>query len=341
MDSVQAAIIVRNEEANLAACLESLTGIVDDVVVLDTGSTDATVQIARAFTENVHTSTVYDCNTDAQDFHFGNARNEALSHCRRGWVLSVDADEIVSGDGLRSYFDDHAHSSYEVGIRLTGDYTGTWGFQRRGTLMAFVPRLFRNDGLTKWRYRVHEIPEPFAANRLPIGVALLDHQRSSMRQGTLDRNHGLLKQQLRETWSPEWSNSDRLKTLIDIGGVSFNRHEYFEAIGYLTAALHFVADKGRRAGMLHHQLAACFYRVGLIDKTVQHAMDSWRIAPGFLESLLLLIAALLAIKRFAEALPLIRAARCVRNPDRIVEGDDDERFERNWLDAAESRCLAA
>jgi len=81
------AMIVKNEEATLAHCLESVKPLVDEMVILDTGSTDKTVEIAMGFGALVH-------NFQWRD-DFSAARNESLKHCRGDWVLILDADETI------------------------------------------------------------------------------------------------------------------------------------------------------------------------------------------------------------------------------------------------------
>lgn len=84
---LSACLIVRDEEAFIEGCLNSLRGRVAETVVLDTGSRDRTVALCRDFGARVHTTSwVGD---------FAKARNQALGLCRGGWILSIDADERV------------------------------------------------------------------------------------------------------------------------------------------------------------------------------------------------------------------------------------------------------
>ncbi|MFM7547655.1 MAG: glycosyltransferase [Cyanobacteriota bacterium] len=78
-------MIVRNEAERLAACLESVRGFAEELVVLDTGSSDATVAIAERCGAMVRTM--------AWPGDFAPARNEALRHVHGDWVLVLDADE--------------------------------------------------------------------------------------------------------------------------------------------------------------------------------------------------------------------------------------------------------
>lgn len=78
-------MIVRNEAENLSRCLQSVSGIVDEAIVLDTGSTDLTVQVARSLGAQVYET--------AWQNDFALARNECLGHAQGEWVLVLDADE--------------------------------------------------------------------------------------------------------------------------------------------------------------------------------------------------------------------------------------------------------
>lgn len=81
-------MIVKNEEASLPQTLASVRGVVDECVVLDTGSSDRTVEIAQEFGANVYH---FDWCND-----FSVARNEALNYVKGKWVLVLDADEVLT-----------------------------------------------------------------------------------------------------------------------------------------------------------------------------------------------------------------------------------------------------
>jgi glycosyltransferase involved in cell wall biosynthesis len=87
MPSISATIIVRNEEQFLPACLESIEPIVDEIVVVDTGSTDRTRDIVRRFGVRLIDFAWID--------DFSAARNVAIEHARGDWMLYIDADERV------------------------------------------------------------------------------------------------------------------------------------------------------------------------------------------------------------------------------------------------------
>jgi tetratricopeptide (TPR) repeat protein len=88
MNTITFSIIVKNEEKNLPKCLDSIKELVDEIVVLDTGSTDNTVVIAKYYGAKVH---YFEWCND-----FAIARNEALQYLTGDWVLVLDADEVLT-----------------------------------------------------------------------------------------------------------------------------------------------------------------------------------------------------------------------------------------------------
>ncbi len=81
-------MIVRNEAGNLAACLDSVVGFVDEMVILDTGSTDRTVDIALEYGAKVSEFVWCD--------DFSLARNASMRGVAGDWVLVLDADERLT-----------------------------------------------------------------------------------------------------------------------------------------------------------------------------------------------------------------------------------------------------
>ena len=121
--SVSVIVITKNEEANISRCLASVAWA-NEVVVVDSGSTDGTVKIARQFTPHVH----------VEAWHgFGPQKNLALSRATGDWVLSLDADEWVSEE-LREALEE---------IALDGSRHDAWSMPRRS---SFCGRFMRHSG---------------------------------------------------------------------------------------------------------------------------------------------------------------------------------------------------
>ena len=84
---VSLCMIVKNEESNLDKCLYSVADYVDEIVIVDTGSTDQTKEIAKKYTDKIFDFVWCD--------NFAKARNFSLSKATNDWVLILDADELV------------------------------------------------------------------------------------------------------------------------------------------------------------------------------------------------------------------------------------------------------
>ncbi|STX28367.1 lipopolysaccharide biosynthesis glycosyltransferase [Legionella beliardensis] len=101
-------IISKNEEANIKRCLESVS-FADEIVVLDSGSTDKTIEIAQKYTENVYTS---------EDWYgYGVQKQRALNLATGDWVLNLDADESVS-EHLRTAIEEAMESDEADAYRI-------------------------------------------------------------------------------------------------------------------------------------------------------------------------------------------------------------------------------
>jgi tetratricopeptide (TPR) repeat protein len=135
-------LIAKNEERFLDGCLSSIRGLADQIVLVDTGSTDRTVEIAKAHGAEVHFR--------AWDDHFSAARNAGLMHARGDWILILDADEEVSRehhDALRALLLQANAIAYRLPLVDVG---------REGEGVSQVPRLFRNAPRQFYVSRVHE-----------------------------------------------------------------------------------------------------------------------------------------------------------------------------------------
>jgi glycosyltransferase involved in cell wall biosynthesis/tetratricopeptide (TPR) repeat protein len=160
-------MIVKNEQAHLARCLDSVKAVVDEIVLVDTGSTDRTKDIARAFGAKVVDHSWAD--------DFSEARNLSLRHATGDWVLALDADEVVSADdhpGLRALL--RAKKPRDVAYAMTTrnytDQSGSRGWTPnlgeyrqeecgKGWFPSTKVRLFRNDQRIRFENAVHETVE--------------------------------------------------------------------------------------------------------------------------------------------------------------------------------------
>lgn len=143
-------MMVRDEEQNLPRCLASLAHLVSEIIVVDTGSVDGTVEILRQFDATIiHTDWQWD---------FAKTRNLGLAHAKQPWILSIDADEELSAPDI-DYFcsllacpDVHG---YFVKIRNHLRNTEDGGY-----ITDSACRLFRNHPKIRFTGTIHETVIP-------------------------------------------------------------------------------------------------------------------------------------------------------------------------------------
>ncbi len=95
MITISLCMIVKNEEKVLARCLDSVKELMDEIIIVDTGSTDRTREIAAAYTEHVYDFVWID--------DFSAARNFAFSKATMEYIYSADADEVLSPENRERF----------------------------------------------------------------------------------------------------------------------------------------------------------------------------------------------------------------------------------------------
>lgn len=136
---VSATLIVRNEERFLGGCLDSLQAFADEIILVDTGSTDATRSIAESHGITLHSFPWSD--------DFSAARNHALDLARGQWIFYIDADERISGgaSAVRRSLLDPSYLAAQVSLT-----------PRVGATPYWIMRLWRNHPSIRFRGIIHE-----------------------------------------------------------------------------------------------------------------------------------------------------------------------------------------
>jgi len=130
---ISAAIITKDEERNIERCLRSL-GWVDEIVVVDSGSTDRTLEICEK----------HGCRIVKTEWlGFGPTKQIAVDSVSNDWVLSIDADEEVTGELAREIRETLSGEEVKAGykIRWLSMYLGKW-IKRSGWNKQYKPKLF-------------------------------------------------------------------------------------------------------------------------------------------------------------------------------------------------------
>lgn len=145
--SLSVTVITLNEEDRLGRCLASVKSIADEIIVLDSGSTDKTIEIAKSYGAQVY-------ETDWPGY--GVQKQRALEKATCQWVLSIDADEELTDELLNDIDTCLAQEPDEVGFKLKWGVT-TFGHTLKYGRSARAPlRLFQREGARFTEDIVHE-----------------------------------------------------------------------------------------------------------------------------------------------------------------------------------------
>lgn len=141
-------LIVRDEEPTLGRCLASFDGGYDELIVVDTGSQDRSVDIARSYGARIE---YFEWRDD-----FSAARNYVCSLASGKWIVMVDGDEILAPEGIAPRL---PHMLRQVPERLDKLLIEVRTLAEEDTVSLFADRIFRNLPRLTWRYRIHEVIE--------------------------------------------------------------------------------------------------------------------------------------------------------------------------------------
>lgn len=148
MITISLCMIVKNEAGRLERCLHSLRGLMDEIIIVDTGSTDETVEIAKKYTDKVY---AFEWCED-----FSRARNYACSKATMDYIYSADADEVLDEKNRKRFFQLKECLLPEIEIvqmKYTNQlcYGTTYNYDAE-----YRPKLFKRLRTFEWTEPLHE-----------------------------------------------------------------------------------------------------------------------------------------------------------------------------------------
>lgn len=227
-----AVMIVKNEEQHLAHCLSSVRACVDEIIIVDTGSTDNTVAIAEQFGATVFHRV---WNND-----FAAARNESLTHTNAEWVLYIDADEVLTNVDkfpLRQLLTESSDVA-AFGLQIS-------------PLIGWMPytdfRLWRHDPEIKFVGDIHETTLPdirrLADERgqrlqaIPLHMQHVGYESDQTKKHL--RNLPLLERQLKAT-------PRKINIIGQLGRIHMSLGNHHEAEELLQRAVEIIHEDGEK-----------------------------------------------------------------------------------------------
>ncbi len=208
-DGLSFCMLVKNEERDLAGCLDSVRDLASELIVVDTGSTDASLEIAAGYGAKV-------IRFDFTRVDFAAARNCAIAQARGRWILVLDADETLDPAGVPKiealvgqnedagyYLERHNHASDSA--------TST---------TDFVVRLFPNLPNYRYRGRVHET---IHIGRLIQTDICIEHKFACSRETRRRKNHWYI-----EILKEEIAANPNDDTRLDFLAAEYHQLEMFD-----------------------------------------------------------------------------------------------------------------
>jgi glycosyltransferase involved in cell wall biosynthesis len=301
-------MIVRDEEEMLPRCLAAAAPAVDEIIVVDTGSTDRTIEIARSFGARVIER--------EWTGSFSDARNASFEAATGDWVIYLDADEVLVAEDVARLRALTGHTWREAFYLLETSFTGEDG---DGTSMVHPAlRMFRNRPAYRFEGRMHEQ----IAQHLPVNVPGRIEQ-SSVRM----LHYGYLGA-VRDARAKSRRNIELLRTQQNDGPptafLHFNLGTEYAAIGDSQLALAeferawaLVRKNGEQARdyvpTLLVRLTSALRTCSLPQEAIKLAEQGLSLFPGFTDLVYSSAQALLALGREDEAAEAWE--RCLRMGD--------------------------
>ncbi|HSX18654.1 MAG TPA: glycosyltransferase family 2 protein [Candidatus Saccharimonadales bacterium] len=147
--SISALVLTKNEQEMIGDALSQL-GFADEIIILDQESQDKTLEIAKKYTKNIHTTAIEDYST---------RRNILKQSASGDWLLYIDPDERLSKEGIveiKEAVEKGDHSAYYLPRK---NYVLGKVQTHGGWWPDYVPKLFKAADLEKWEGKVHESPK--------------------------------------------------------------------------------------------------------------------------------------------------------------------------------------
>lgn len=252
---VSLCMIVKDEEANLPHCLASVADLMSELVLVDTGSTDRTRDIARQFGARVFDFPWVD--------DYSAARNESLRHATGKWVFWLDADEFLDADNRQKLAALFARLTDENVAYLMKQYSPFLA----GTMKTVVfnqARLFPNHPDIRWQYRVHEQVLPSierAGGKVSATDIVIQHSGFQNADKYQTKNEYYLLLLEREVTD----RPDDPFTLFNLGWAYHDRDRHVEALTMFQKSMQLAPPGSSMVRKLYAMLARCHRGLGQLQ----------------------------------------------------------------------------
>lgn len=286
LPTVGLALIVKNEESSLPSLLESVAGAFDQVVLVDTGSTDHTIEVfTRWAGEQPATGRGFDATVHRFDWvdDFAAARAYADSFLTTEWNAWADADDILQGaSNLRVL-------AAQAPPELAGyifDYS--YAFDHHGNCVCTLKRerLVRR-GSGHWVGRVHEAQIMNGATMLvDPQTALWVHRKQPVPEAEQPRNLRILRAWHRDIKAGRADQAELPRVLGYLGTEEAARGNHKDAVKHYRGYLRLVTGWPEERAQIHRKLSLSLMALGQPEKARAVALEALTVVPGWTDNYL-------------------------------------------------------
>jgi tetratricopeptide (TPR) repeat protein len=266
---VSLCLIVKNEADNLANCLRPVLDLVREVIVVDTGSTDGTAELAARLGARVFSFAWVDS--------FAAARNESLRHAAGRWIFWLDGDDAVdeiNRERLRRVFTGLGDENAAYFMTLSNPP----GPDDDTPSSAESVRLFRNNPRIRWQYRVHEQILPAIrraggdVRRTDVVIRHTGYLDPTVQRRKLERNLRLARLEEQEAPDDSWVLFNLGRTLVELGRAA-------EGLPFLRRGVVCCREGESVARLIRQSLARCCFDLGQLNEALEVCRDGLRRYP--------------------------------------------------------------
>ncbi len=254
MKTISLCMIVKDEEENLEKCLNSIAEVVDEIIIVDTGSTDGTVDIAEEYTNNIY---YY-----KWDFDFSKARNFSFKKASKEFIFWLDADDIVLKDDLQKFKELKELLDDDIGV-VAMNYNYSFDETGNVDLSFYRERLIRRDLEPTWYEPVHEyidIDEKIYTSDINI-----THNKT---KPDVSRNINIYKKYLQA------GNELSVRGMVYYGMELQANNFLHEAIMYYEKFLNSIGSWTEDCEWATLQMGICYQRLGEHQKAIKALLAS-------------------------------------------------------------------
>ena len=266
---ISASLIIKNEEEMLPKCLKSIKGV-DEIIIVDTGSTDKSIEIAEKAGAKVFTDYKWNDN-------FSEARNESKKHCTGDWLLIIDGDEelLTTIPTIREFLDQPF-------------------MKERDAIMFYVDtgrevndqmRMFRNRPDIQWLGAAHNLPYVITKQG---AQNMTDIQRSTFKiKAKFSPNHLVDPGRTLRIMEKEIAKGSRalggkqyIRYLYYIAREWMNRKDPYKVVWYLEKYIK-IAPPTNELADAYFLLATCYVDLGELERGVDACLQTIKYLPHF------------------------------------------------------------